>query len=145
MRLLIGILATLAWLIPAAARASEISSLSFFGDSLTDEGRNGRTAPVIWAGVLRNDLSITAGTNYAIGGAVTSSQPSAQFGDSSYLGQVNSFVASGTPVSAGAPAPSTPRGRLAPPARARTCRPGSRRWCRPACTTSCCWASTTSR
>ncbi len=99
-----ALLAVLACLAPAVARASDISSLFFFGDSLTDEGRNGRTAPIIWAGVLRNDLSITSGANYAIGGAITSNQPSASFGDSSYLGQVNSFVASGTPVSPGATA-----------------------------------------
>ncbi len=92
--------ALLSALLPAPARALDADSIIFFGDSLTDEGRNGRTAPVLWAEVLRADTSITAGANYAIGGATTSNQPSATFGDSSYLGQVNSFIASGTPVTA---------------------------------------------
>ncbi len=90
--------------IAPAARALDADSITFFGDSLTDEGRNGRTAPVLWSQVFRTDTSITAGANYAIGGATTSNQPSATFGDSSYLGQVNSFIASGTPASLNAAA-----------------------------------------
>ena len=80
----------------AAAHADPVTSYYFFGDSLTDEGRNGRTAPVIWAEVLRNDLSITSGQNFAIGGATSGNQASATFGNSGFLGQVNSFV-SGAP------------------------------------------------
>lgn len=78
-----------------AASAYDLTTLVFFGDSLTDEGRGGRTAPVMWPGVLRTDISVTQGVNYAIGGAITSNQPSAVFGDSSFLGQVSSFVAAG--------------------------------------------------
>ncbi len=85
-----------------AAHAQQVSSLYFFGDSLTDEGRNGRTAPVIWAEVLRNDLSITSGQNFAIGGATSGNQASAVFGNSGFLGQVNSFVAGGPYTNAGA-------------------------------------------
>ena len=77
------------------ASAQQATSLYFFGDSLTDEGRNGRTAPVIWAEVLRNDLSITTGQNFAIGGATSGNQASAVFGNSGFLGQVNMFVAGG--------------------------------------------------
>jgi uncharacterized protein YhjY with autotransporter beta-barrel domain len=90
--------AVLVGLAPSAARAYDYSSFIFFGDSLTDQGRAGQTAPVMWPAVLRTDTSITAGANYAIGGAITSNQPSAKFGDSSYLGQINSFIASGTPI-----------------------------------------------
>jgi phospholipase/lecithinase/hemolysin len=78
-----------------AASGYDLTTLVFFGDSLTDEGRNGRTAPVMWSQVLRNDLSITSGTNYAIGGAITSNQPTTAFGDASYLGQINRFVSAG--------------------------------------------------
>ena len=87
-------------LLLAPAHALDADSIIFFGDSLTDTGRNGRTAPVIWTEILRTDTSITAGADYAIGGATTSNQPSAAFGDSSYLGQVKGFIASGTPVTA---------------------------------------------
>ena len=82
--------------------AQQVSNLYFFGDSLTDEGRAGRTAPVIWAQVLRNDLSITAGQNLAIGGATSGNQASATFGNSGFLGQVNSFVAGGPYANAAA-------------------------------------------
>lgn len=78
-----------------ATSSYNLTTLVFFGDSLTDEGRNGRTAPTMWSEVLRNDLSITSGTNYAIGGAITSNQPTTAFGDASYLGQINSFVSAG--------------------------------------------------
>ncbi len=78
-----------------AASAYDLTTLVFFGDSLTDEGRGGRTAPVMWPGVLRSDISITQGVNFAIGGATTSNQPSPVFGDSSFLGQVASFVSAG--------------------------------------------------
>lgn len=76
------------------ARAADPTSLWFFGDSLTDEGRAGRSAPVMWPGVLRSDLGVTSGFNYAIAGSYTSNQPSPIFGDESFLGQVNSFVTS---------------------------------------------------
>lgn len=87
-----------AWLFAAAlaagaAQAADPSSMWFFGDSLTDEGRAGRTAPVMWPGVVRSDLGVAAGYNYAIGGSYTSNQPSPIFGDESSLGQVNSFLA----------------------------------------------------
>lgn len=77
----------------ASAQAQTPTSLWFFGDSLTDEGRNGRTALYMWPEALRADFGVSAGYNYAIGGATTSNQPSSVFGNSSFLGQVNSFVA----------------------------------------------------
>lgn len=73
--------------------AADPSALWFFGDSPTDEGRNSRTAPIMWPQIIRSDLGASAGINYAIGGAITSNQPSATFGDTSFLGQVRSFTA----------------------------------------------------
>src|SRR4051794_24285109 len=94
----VGFASLLATALPTgAARAADPSSIWFFGDSLTDEGRGGRTAPVMWPGVVRSDLGVVAGYNYAIGGAYTSNQPSPIFGDMSYLGQVNSFLADHPP------------------------------------------------
>ena len=57
---------------------------------------------MIWAQVLRNDLSITFGQNFAIGGATSGNQASALFGKSGFLGQVNSFVAGAPYTNAGA-------------------------------------------
>lgn len=94
----LAVLLLAAWARPAPA--AEVSSLYFFGDSLTDEGRAGRTAPVIWSQVLRRDLAIAAGGNYAIGGATTHDQPSAAFGDSSFLGQVRALAATAVPPDA---------------------------------------------
>ena len=70
------LLAAVGFIGAGAAQAQQAPSLYFFGDSLTDEGRNGRTAPVIWSEVLRNDLSVTAGRNFAIGGATSGNQAS---------------------------------------------------------------------
>ncbi len=102
MRPLRSLLVAVVFVAAGAAHAQQVTSLYFFGDSLTDEGRNGRTAPVIWAQVLRNDLSITSGQNFAIGGATSGNQASAVFGNSGFLGQVNSFVAGGPYTNAGA-------------------------------------------
>ena len=57
-----------------AAHAEVPASLYFFGDSLTDEGRNGPTAPVIWSEVHRNDLSIIKYREFAIGAATSGNQ-----------------------------------------------------------------------
>ena len=65
----------------------------FFGDSTTDEGRAGRASPLLWPEVVRSDLGVTHFHNYAIAGSYTSNQPSPIFGDESFLGQVNSFIA----------------------------------------------------
>jgi uncharacterized protein YhjY with autotransporter beta-barrel domain/phospholipase/lecithinase/hemolysin len=89
-------LATLAALAAPDAVLADPSSVYFFGDSLTDEGRAGQTAPVMWPSVYLAATGIGASVNYAIGGAYTSNQPSAEFGDMSFLGQVNAFVAAGS-------------------------------------------------
>lgn len=87
MRTLRGLLVAATGLVPLAAHADPVTSYYFFGDSLADEGRAGRTAPVIWAEVLRNDLSITSGQNFAIGGAISGKKARATFGNSGFLGR----------------------------------------------------------
>ncbi len=99
LRKVLALLGIACW--TAAARADDVSSLFFFGDSLTDQGRNGFSAPVLWSGVLRGDLGVTSGANYAIGGATSGNQASAVFGNSGYLGQVNTFLTSGAAVPPG--------------------------------------------
>lgn len=75
----------------SAAMAADVDTLVFFGDSLTDEGRNGRTAPVMWPGLMRTDLSITKGANYAYGGSFTSDAAGGTAG-TNFLGQVGSYL-----------------------------------------------------
>ncbi len=99
-----SLLLVAAALCPAPLRAADVSSLYFFGDSLTDEGRAGRSAPALWTEALRADLMISAGANVAIAGATTHDQPNATFGDGSFLGQVHALVESGAALPTGAEA-----------------------------------------
>jgi uncharacterized protein YhjY with autotransporter beta-barrel domain/phospholipase/lecithinase/hemolysin len=79
--------AGLSGVLPSAAA----DSLFFFGDSLTDEGRVGRTAPIIWAEEVRDILGLHSGVNYAMGGAYTGSE----FQSYSVLDQINEFIGDG--------------------------------------------------